>query len=398
MHGLIFFYEDKGLIQSVNAKKNFLADVSIQIDLLDFHTMAISQIVEFIEFNDYTSYCFVALHEYLRMLKIVEQLEKRCDCEISVVTQVGDVIVGNPREPILRAIKEIQVDEFSQNQLSPSLAISNGLRSMFTGVYPDLFPKNLIKHIYVEKLELIQHIDQSIIDYLSINSSIFIDSNEQEVVDFPSIILRKSDFETDVRSELIQYSKDEYSKMLEDLHQKGNLYNPSLARGIFDYNILSNNLLTHRLFYFSEGIYLDYQKNVKICNDLSASYFDIVSTFSTKQKASNEKTDRLSTLLPLLYNISGALKMASPTFVTPLNRYKQEALENYTSTLRYIGIQTEGSSFIYDCLEKKLFETSLLFLQFLEADMKDSFDYLKQELSEDYESTEQEYKRILYGY
>jgi hypothetical protein len=395
MIGLSYIQEVDHLIENVQTKEihSIISDAEqIHIDEFDFHNSTFLDFIEYIEFQDYTDYIFLTANEFPRIRNIIEFLQAETYIKFHLVDIDFNILYGE--KYILEHLKNTTLR--LENQSNSNSKIYNGLMSLFTGVYPQLFNKNLIKHLYVDDMLILSKINKDMILNAGINSSVYINEVENDVSDhsisFPMIKIFKDTLKEFKIEELAFVEKVELEAKIDLFKNKGIIENCYGQRGIVDYASKVGLNTNNRIFFFNDGIYSDFSKTLLLSEDLSSYYLDVITQSRSYFITYNDQDKIVRNIFPMMFNISSLFNVSDNSMVTPYNHRKIEP-KLKASNISRVGIQNEQGCYVFDIQRNKLYQTNDLFLHILEYDMKDKKELLKDDLK--YQNVISEYEELV---
>lgn len=399
MIGLSLLLEQDGWLQRSLpslAMQTFCEAHRISIDAFDYDTHTFHDLLDYMDFQEYEHYVFVLQGEGERTLRLVAYLQhEMLHVQFHLIRQNGEVLFGQP--DFLNGLFLPQ-EEIPVSASVP--AVHHALLSLMTGVYPASVPHHPqpLRHVYIEDSSLLDRIPVESFKMMTINSVIYFDHpmrHDLPIIELMSrtpILLTFSDsLSPSIASQLTVLSRDALAERLQDWQQTGRIQNDQ-TMGILDYATVSGLCVSHRLFFFADGIYADRQKTIQLSADISSD-IECLREQQPQPEALASQTEL--ELFPLLYQLAGSFKGTS-RFITPYSDLELPRTSGRIGPLTLIGIQNEEGCFAFDRTTLRLFETNEAFLWILEADQKEQFDVLPERLGADYAEAIQHYKELMY--
>ncbi|MEI5994169.1 hypothetical protein [Candidatus Enterococcus mansonii] len=387
MIGMTLVEESNHLLRSVDdvnlldvLKENcFLEELSF--DRYDYDTNSFLDLIDYTEFQDYTEYVFVSLSKSVRLPRIIHFLNS-----FSEVTKFHYISIDeSSNETIEQLIDREKLIAQEKVDESSDIILKNGLMALFTGVYPRIFRKNIIKHLYVEHGKDLANIHPSVYLNCAINHGVYIDESRSVAHAVkrcvPSIVVYKDSIKTFVKEvELEELSEEKLKQQLEIFANTGTITWQERKNGIIDYSEMLSLGLERRLFVFEDGIYLDYRRTKKLFSDISRSFAEI-ELVKSRFKKKTEKNG-LYEVFPVLINLAISLNDNHLSFITPFNNNQFEAiyLEAYPS--EWIVLSTSEGYLAFHSQSNRTFEVNQLFVEIFEAQVKGCTELIKDKNSE----------------
>lgn len=339
------------------------------IDDLDFNTHSINDFYDYLEFHDITDYVFIS--DGKRIQYLVQFLNKNQNirfhlCDSNFNHKTGEITTIN-------SVKRNFIEILCHFEDSPSnnwgMQLKNGIRFWITGSYPYEFRNGLIKHIYLNNIELLNCISNDIIMNSAINSAIIIDNiDEINSLCHPLVCLNLSQIRSNEQLTSTKLcSKEDIQSLFDHFESTSIIDNSSKVQGIIDYASIMDIDRNNRLFYYEHGIYRDYQTNQKLTDLLSSSYLSLMNKRSyLKRNPANPLWD----IVPLLINISAHLEGDQTVFITPFSKYFLQQTVSEHKPIKFIGIINSGTCYAYNTFSNKMFKVNKPFLVLLEYYLK----------------------------
>lgn len=400
MIGITLVEESNHVLRNVNDVK--LLDVlkdnysieELSFDPFDFDTNNFLDLMEYTEFQDYTDYVFVSLSKSVRLPKIIDFLNK-----FSELTRFHFVSINEESNETIEQFIDRKKLASKEKADDPSeVILKNGLMALFTGVYPRMFRKNVIKHLYFERVTDLANIHPSVYLNCAINHGVYIDESQsvEHAVErnIPGVVMFKDSLNTFVKDkELEELSEERLKQQFELFSQTGTITWQERKNGIIDYSDMLSLGLARRLFIFEDGIYLDYRRTKKLFSDISRSFVEIElakSGFDQKQVKNG-----LYEVFPLLISLALSLKDNQLSFVTPFNDNQFEAiyLEGYPS--EWLVLSTSEGYLAFHIQSNRTFEVNQLFVEIFEAQVKRCTELAKDKNSEITDEVIEEQKELM---
>lgn len=368
-------------------------DVSIEeltLDTYDFDTNTFLDLLEYTEFQEYTDYIFVNFSKSKRVPKIISFLNT-----FSESTRFHFISIEDGVGFADQYVDRTKLQNYEKKSDSSELILKNGLMALFTGIYPRIFRKNLIKHIYFEQLSDVENLHSSVYLNCAINHGLYIDELKKDwSSEIPSIITFKNSLQTfSKESELEECSEKELLKQLENFKENGTIAWQERKNGIIDYAQMLSLGLERRLFIYTDGIYLDYQRTSKLSSLIDCTFSEI--ELANSRLNHKNKKNGLYEVYPLLVSIAKSLEDVHLTFITPFNKHRFDSiqLENYPS--EWIVFSTSDTYFALHVPSNRTFEVNQLFVEIFEAQMKECIELAKSKNGEITDTVIEEQKELM---
>lgn len=391
MIGLVIVEENKGLIKNIQdfdvseVLTENLKEKEFCIDMYDFDTNSFNDLIEYTEFQEYTDYILLSITKTERLKKVTYLLNTHSEFThfhfISINESSGCWIEQHVCQEQLSNIH--QTYECSNDAMQ---VFKNGLMAMFTGVYPKVFRKGLIKHLYFENYLLIEQLHSSIYLNCGINFGGFVDKYSTEFIHigastreghFPGILLFNDsleDFIIDHELELM--TETALYHLFECFINTGKIDFTGRKSGIIDYSVRLSLGLERGIFVYSDGLYLDYGQTKKLA-DVNGTILEL--ELGRSNVSGQGKNTGLLELFPLLINVAISLQDDGLFFITPFNKncFEPAVLQNYPSewivmlsNQRYLALHVQSN---------RMFEVNELFAEIFEADTKNCIELAKKQ-------------------
>ncbi|MBI0441405.1 hypothetical protein ACLNGX_18865 [Bacillus velezensis] len=404
MIGLAYICEEKGIIYNVtNASvSDLIEDIyseEIILDDFNFHENSFQDYVDYLEFQEYSSFVFVTANKSPRIIQIIEFIKEFLP---DITFHVIDKNVGHIYGPETINGQSITIKSLVENcqlyKQETELAMRNGLMALFTGLYPDNIRNNLIKHIFIESEELLSNIEQDVILNCALNCGIYIKNNQFNKFEksIPLIIIPNQYHDKSILNSFTEFDEKKLYKLQVDFLKSGKCYFEEDIKGVFDYASIVGLEKNNRLFYYKDGIYQDFLKRKKISNDLNVSFFTIVLNINKIEKSQlfeDLKLKNIKRIYPVILNLYALNSGSEINFVTPYNKSFYNVVQDSVN-INWIGFYIEDKAFAYSLKSNRLFETNMLFLKILDADYKGLLDKFIAEFEGDSEAVLREYKEV----
>ncbi|MCE5170619.1 hypothetical protein LQV63_14985 [Paenibacillus profundus] len=360
-------FSKQELPASITSSDNFFNDD------LDFHTHSSNDFYDYLQFHDVSDYVFIS--DGARVKRFVMFMNLHYDISFHLCDTKFNCMVGD-KDIISRVAMNLEgeLSSATGNEYDLSgIQLKNGLRFLVTGAYPFSIGNSLIKHIYVDSMNLLNEIHVEIYKFAAINSAVLInDPTPLESPQFPCIYV---DYDKITQNKLLPTSlylpEHELQEMIDTFKSDGTIDNPSKIQGIIDYAHTLHIDRNNRLFYFSDGIYKDYRKTCCITEQLNSSFMSLLNRLSY---ISTRKANPLYDIFPLVLNISAHLQGNTSTFITPYSVHQVAQTIDRHKSLKFLGIINDGKKYAYHVLTNKMYEVNDTFLHFLEFDLKEKID------------------------
>ena len=344
----------------------------LSTDTYNFDTNTFLDLLEYVEFQEYTNYIFVNFSKSKRLPKIISFLNAFSETTIfhSVSIEDGDSLTKQYIDRDKLKFYEKKIDRSEQ-------VLKNGLMALFTGLYPRIFKKNMIKHLYFEQLEDAEKLHPSVYLNCAINYGLYIDELEKNFDSkIPGIITFKNSLRTFTKDiELEVLSEKELDKLLQKFKENGTVFWETRKSGIYDYSQILSLGLERGLFIFSDGVYLDYQRKKQVSSSINCTFSEI--ELGKSRISHKNKKNGLYEIYPLLVSIAASIKDAHLTFITPFNKHQFDSIDlgNYPS--EWIVFSTRETYFALHVPSNRTFEVNQLFVEIFEAQMKNCVELAK---------------------
>lgn len=400
MIGMTLVEESNYVLRSVNDVK--LSDVlsnnclreELSFDKYDYDTNSFIDLMEYTEFQDYTDYVFVSLSKSVRLPKIIDFLNKFSEStrfHFVSINEVSDEAIEELIDKKRLASKE-KADDPSE------VILKNGLMALFTGVYPRIFKKNIIKHLYFEHGKDLVSIHPSVYLNCAINHGVYIEESQSVEHSIernvPGVVVFKDSLKTFMKNEeLEEVSEEILYQQFDAFDQTGTIAWQERKNGIIDYSDMLSLGLARRLFVFEDGIYLDYRRTKKLFSDINRSFSEIeIAKSRIDQK---QEKNGLYEVFPLLVSLSLSLKDNTLFFITPFNANQFGAiyLEEYPS--EWIVLSTNEGYLAFHIQSNRTFEVNQLFVEIFEAQIKGCIEQVKDKNSEITDEVIEEQKELM---
>ncbi|WP_156914211.1 hypothetical protein [Paucisalibacillus globulus] len=343
------------------------------IELIDFNVNTPNDFYSFLEYLSVTEY--VVICDGDRILKLVNFLNSNYPIRFNLYNNNLELKTGHSTNLLNNNLKELfpnKLDTLAnlEKETSP---IKNELHLMLTGNYPLNIKNNLIKHLFVEKTELLRCIDNSILKNCVINSIIFYDKSNVNIASdlFPIMVNLQNEKETIESMNLIHMSKEEIMEGIKSFQSSGKVLNKQITQGIIDYSAIMNMERNNRLFYFEEGIYRDYGRKNLITTNFDEDFYEMVNTISYMK--ANMITPAMA-IYPMVINISALLERQQMYMVTPFNAFFSSSFTQKHKNFNLIGLIIDDQYYLYHISQNKNYKVNKVYLLLLEFYLKNSMD------------------------
>ncbi|OIN65800.1 hypothetical protein BLD48_13675 [Exiguobacterium sp. KRL4] len=401
MIGLTILSESEGWLHQLDptdALVQFCEQHRFSMDRYDYDQHTFLDLLDYMDFQEFEHYLFILRGPGERTLRLVAYLQQRMlHVQFHLVNERGDVLFG---DPYFLEGRQVPLDASMIHE--QPIELQDAMMSLFTGVYPDTATRQPqpLRHVYVEHTALLDSIEPSLFDQMTINSLLYIDQSTRhdlpviELMSRTPVLLAFSDtLPFPIKERLATFEREALQATMEQWHETSVVSNPAHHIGILDYATLAGMSVSHRLFICSDGIFADYGKQISL-----SSTFDLnVCQLRERQLLQMDPLAPVAqlTLYPVLFQLASAFQGTSQ-FVTPYSVFELPRTNGKIGPLSMIGIQNSEGCFAFELTTNQLFETDEVFLAILEADQKERFDVLPKRLGADYEAAIQTYKELIY--
>lgn len=401
MIGLTILSESQGWLHQLDPTPElitFCEQHRFSMDRYDYDQHTFLDLLDYMEFQEFEHYLFILRGPGERTLRLVAYLQQRMlHVQFHLMNERGDVLFGNPY-----FLNGWQVPLETSYVSEQSIALQDALMSLFTGVYPDAASRHPqpLRHVYVEETALLDSIEPSLFDQMTINSLLYIDQSTRhdlpviELMSRTPVLLAFSDtLPFDIKERLAAFNRQALQLAFQQWHDTGIISNEEHRVGIIDYATLAGLTVSHRLFICKGGIFADYGQHLQLSDTFAVNVCQLRERQREQLKALAPVAQL--TLYPLLFQLASAFKGTS-RFVTPYSDLELPRTDGKIGPLSMVGIQNTEGCFAFELTTNQLFETDEIFLAILEADQKERFDILPERLGADYEAAIQTYKELIY--
>jgi hypothetical protein len=363
----------------------------LSIDTYNFDTNTFLDLLEYTEFQEYADYVFVNFSKSKRLPKIVSFLNT-----FSESTKFHFISIEDGKESLFdRYLDRGKLQNYERKIDSSELILKNGLMALFTGIYPRIFRKNIIKHIYFEQQVDVENLHSSVYLNCAINHGLYIDESKKDWdSEVPSIITFKNSLQTfNKEYELEELSEKELRQQLQEFMESGVVTWQKRKNGIIDYSQMLSLGLERRLFVYADGVYLDYQRTKKLTSLINCTFSEI----ELAKSRLNQKIEKngLYEVYPLLVSIAKSMEDEYLTFITPFNNYQFDSIELESYPSEWVVFSTSETHFALHVLSNRTFEVNQLFVEIFEAQMKECIELAKSKNSEITDIVIEEQKELM---
>ncbi|WP_214847282.1 hypothetical protein [Exiguobacterium sp. s193] len=401
MIGLTVLTESEGWLHQLEPTEAFIAFCQthrFSFDHYDYNTHTFLDLLDYMDFQEFEHYLFILRGSGERTMRLVAYLQqKMLHVQFHLMNDKGDVLFGDPY-----FLNGITLPFEEPIAAYAPTALQDALMSLFTGVYPEVTSRHPqpLRHVYVEETSLLDSINPTLFDQMTINSVLYVDQtirHDLPVIELMSrtpVLMAFSDtLALDIKTQLAVVSRSELEEAFATWHATSRVPNRERQIGILDYATLVGMTVSHRLFIFKDGICADYGQQICLSDMLGIN----VSKLREQQRQSFSPlaSRQELALYPLLYQLAASF-MTESQLVTPYSTLDLPRTLGKIGPLTMIGIHNREGCFVFELTTNQLFETDEAFLWILEADQKDRFDVLPDRLGGDYETAIQAYKELIY--
>lgn len=395
-------YENEiGMIEELNLN-NLSRKGEYDLDYFNFNTNSISDFIDYLEFQDCEDYCYICAGAPNRIMKLINYLNTLTSTNIHLYNTKFEKIIGS-HNLSLDMYKDIDFEKLSEGLKNRgTLQIENGTQAIISGIYPTGLRKNLIKHLYVENLNMLAELHPSLIENMAINSGIYVEKNNEDIKEIVKYIYPIFDSEKITskirKNEFKHLTKEKLKKDIEQVRNTGKVLNPDLITGYIDYSTVSGINNNNRLFIYTDGIYQDYSKQVKISNKINASYTEILIKLAdvNKDDKVEEEKESINKMYPFFISILRLLNVKQATFITPFNTYNLPS-QSFSSDFHIIGIINGDLFMVYSIKTGQFYKVNEQFIVLLEAYLKNqlSSQDLKDKFKDSYDKLLNEFMELI---
>ena len=244
--------------------------------------------------------------------------------------------------------------------------IKSGSYAMITGVYPEEYNKNILKHIFIDKVEDISFITVNLLLNSDINLVIVINHSSLDAVNIPTILFSKKTYLTIEKYKF--FSIEELEKKINDFNQNYRIegYN---FRGIIDFGKNTGICKMNSLFIYDDGVYADLSRNILLSDDKCIDFQMLINKWSLKIKGTQISKEKI-----MLYNaiatILDTLSVEEGYVINSENTLFYDETYEWQNDSNLIGVVSEGNNYILDISKRKIFQVSISWIIILEAYLK----------------------------
>ncbi|AHA10884.1 hypothetical protein ACQVWH_24615 [Bacillus toyonensis] len=398
----IVYENEIGMIEEFNPN-NLLGENKYDLDYFDFNNSSLSDFLDYLDFQDCEDYCYICAGSPNRLIKLINYLNKMTSTNIHLYNTNFEKLIG----PYNLELNEYEDIDFNALPLPSNdrgtMQLENGISAMISGLYPNNLRNNLIKHLYVENLNLLTNINSTIFSNMALNSCIYIEQPFNEIPDEENYIypiFESENIKSKIdNNEFVAISKNKLEEDIKYTIDTGEVFNSNFISGYIDYSIVSELAFNNnRLFIFEEGIYQDYLRNIKITSNINSGYQEIViklTAINKPENLTNVKTP-IYNLYPFCIRMLNLLKSEKGVFITPYTTYKYPP-KNNVSDFHVIGIIKDDLSVVYSIKTGQFYKVNEQFIYLLEAYLKDELDSkeIKMELQDNYDYTLKQFMELI---
>ncbi|EOO13481.1 hypothetical protein [Bacillus cereus] len=387
-----------GMLQTIS--QNNLIQGKHNLDCFDYDNNSILDFLDYLDFQDCEDYCFICLGNPNRIIKLINHLNNLSDTNFHLYNANLEQLMGSRNLCLddYQSIDFTHLESIVKKDLSPYQLI-NGRHALITGVYPANINKKLIKHLYIDNIELLEKINTTIINSMGINSAIYCkeiieDQNSPDAIPFPILSTNQIDLAIN-NKEYTTITKDRLNDILLNIKETSQVMNESQILGYIDYAEVTNIEGCNRLFYSLDGIYKDYLKSNRISKQIDINYQELMIALSNNENMTGTKNP-LILLYPLFLSLMCSFKSKCSTFITPYTSF-QLPHQSGVSNFNLIGIKTEDLQMCYSMSTGQFFKVNEVFHLLLEAYIKDMLDNpeVRASLGDSYEILLNEFKELI---
>lgn len=378
MIGISLVEESNQLLKNVEGVRiEAILDSSISIkkfmyDQFDFDTNSFLDLIEYTDFQDFDDYMFVCLTKENRLEAIVNLLNKH-----SELTRFHYVSIDkDSNTSIVKYVDRNKLNLLKKEKDNSEVALRNGLFALFTGTYPNIFKKSIVKHIYIENKELIEKIDLSIFLNSAINHGVYVDQKTKSSSSLPGVIVYKDTLKTfKFNRDLQSLTNDELYEIIKNFIETGEITKKNHKYGIIDYDAMLSIESARRLFIRESGIYEDFGGTRKLTSKVDATFLEVqISKSSLEKKVQN---NGLTQLLPMLISLTLELDEPKVKFVTPFNKRKLAEASTNEYQSNWLVFSKNNQFYAYNPTSNRMFQVNELFADIFEADIKNAVKEIK---------------------
>lgn len=360
-------------------------------DLIEFNFSIWEDLIDYYEFQEYDNFIFICNGN--RIKKIVEYLNENTDCEFSLYNLDLNFICGVNYENMN---ENITVNT-QPKELDDSVYIQNGVKSFYSGMYNYDVQENMLKHIYLDKAELVYSFNIDFFLNLPINSAVIVN---QEVIDFggneviPAIYFNEY-YLAENTHKFEDVSKKELEQRICQFKETGMVNNNGYI-SIKDFGLKLRMTRNNRLFYFEDGIFMDWTKEKKLTDNVHSDFETIKNHFSLSGENETYEGERTNIAYFDLYNLIPYFNKRKANFITSFNDWYLPGMEegNFSNL---IGFYNADDDLCFNVESNRLFATDKNFLICLEFYIKGRLNDSKlvDNLGSNYDSIIKEFEQLI---
>ncbi|WP_155982642.1 hypothetical protein [Paucisalibacillus sp. EB02] len=348
----------------------------VSIDLIDFNVNTPNDFYSFLEYLNVTDY--VVICDGDRIHKFVDFLNSNYPIRFHSLNNNLELKTGHSTTLLKKNLQVLfpnKLDSYANFKKDTS-PIKNELHLMLTGHYPLNIKNNLIKHLYVEKKELLSCIDNSILKNCAINAIIFYDKSDMNISSnlFLIMVNFQKEKEKIESMNLIHMDKEEILEGIKSFQDSGKVLNHQITNGIIDYSTIMNIERNNRLFYFEEGIYRDYGRKNRITTNFDEDFYVLVNFISYMK---NNMITPAMAIYPMVINISALLEKKQMYMVTPFNTFFSKSFLQKHKNFNLIGLVIDDQYYLYNISINRNYKINKVFLLLLEYYLKNNMDSME---------------------
>lgn len=365
-------------------KKNISLKSSLQKqffqDNLDFNIYSLQDLIDYLNIQQTTDYIFISYGKRVEIL--AKYLSMHSNINFHVVTPRGKVKLGENQliKNFWFALK-INFESIENSTISlDSEYINRKLRGIYqfmTGIYPGALPKHIIKHVFVEDVNLLTKLNPKIFLDFGINSVVYL-GNDLEEFTFktllPVLILSFSQVKNSDNFRKMDSLTEQEVKHKFQTFNKHSIIQGLPGNGIIDFSTHFNFDANNRLFVYSDGIFADFKKKKKLSTNIGANFLQLKNSSSRQNKISINKDQII--IFHVCYVIKGEIDQENDLFFIEL--FEEDTLLKES----YLGINNFKDYYIYSIQKNKIIKISREFFEILnECSRKQLNQYQKKIIS-----------------
>lgn len=328
---------------------------------LDFklESSTIEDFLDYLEFADLNK-CYIVTNTYsLRLSNIVELIKEELEIDISI--QIYNDIED-------KKLKNITFDFPKSSYITLQQRLNNSYVLYNSGFYT-FSEKINIKHIFIDNLDDIKELDDSLLKNCSINSLIITTETDwKSLYDknvFSKIIYYKDLLQSSNINMLFEsFTFDEVKKLLEIYINSGKIEShPHLIK---DLGKFLKNKKIHSLFIKEGEIYFDSEFNMLLSKDLSSNIFEILNNLTTLTVFQDFPDS-----LIVDYYLGSMLKLSNENIQRNISKYtnyniKSDFTSDYNEYNNWLGYVTQKKFYLYNKISNRTFEVNEKFMDIYE--------------------------------